>query len=531
MLFIMVTCCLYNDNSNKNTLNEIEEYIQDNPQKAYGELSKIDRSSLHGNKERALFFLLYSMALDKNYIDLKSDSLINNAVRYYSKRGDKLHRFYSYYYLGRVYSNAWEFNKSLGAFLNAEQCIDNSVPKDYQARLYFNKSRVYMYSFAGDKALADATRAKYLSKDLDNPGFYLACALEVSNLLFLKREYEASNQVLLEIKEWMDHRHIRPTIYYYQTCLRQSLVSQVSPDSIRTCFLLYEKACESTGASPDALLKTDYYLKIGDINTAIDSFQAIEQPTHDNYYEAVKYYNTKSNLYKSIGNIDEYMEADRLYQEAVESINLSVFNNDVRFLEERNNNEAEKEQSRKDRVILVIVLLMVLGASGGIGAMLYNKFKKSKRQLEDIRKEYNLITNIFNQTSLDTPESIRNVLDARIKALRPFITNVKFPLPKGRRILESIDDERRKMLTSIGMLYALSYPAFTTKLSQIGLRSEEIGLCSLYVCGYSSKEMNDLLNKTDIYHLNSGIRNKIGDEIGSKTLHIWLKELFHSCNS
>lgn len=63
---------------------------------------------------------------------------------------------------------------------------------------------------------------------------------------------------------------------------------------------------------------------------------------------------------------------------------------------------------------------------------------------------------------------------------------------KGRRILESIDDERRKMLTSIGMLYALSYPAFTTKLSQLGLRSEEIG---------------------------------------SKTLHIWLKELFHSCNS
>ena len=531
MLFIMVTCCLYNDNSNKNTLNEIEEYIQDNPQKAYGELSKIDRSSLHGNKERALFFLLYSMALDKNYVDIASDSLINRSVEYYSRHGDKLHRFYAYYCLGRVHINAQEYDKALAAFIKAERCSDKTISDDYLARLHYNKSNVYRHHFAEDKAMDEAIKAKEIALRLDNPAFYISYSLNVAKQLFVNDMHEDAGNSLKELRSWMIAKGIKPTLPFYRVSLRQSLDNDVSQDSLAIIFHLYAVACEESNKEIEAPLATDYYIKMKEYEKAEEAFNRIPKPASGNYYEALTYYSLLSSLCEVLGRWDEYRAAQQEYQKAVESINLSVFNNDVRFLEERNNNEAEKEQSRKDRVILVIVLLMVLGASGGIGAMLYNKFKKSKRQLEDIRKEYNLITNIFNQTSLDTPESIRNVLDARIKALRPFITNVKFPLPKGRRILESIDDERRKMLTSIGMLYALSYPAFTTKLSQIGLRSEEIGLCSLYVCGYSSKEMNDLLNKTDIYHLNSGIRNKIGDEIGSKTLHIWLKELFHSCNS
>ena len=37
---------------------------------------------------RAKYALLRSMALDKNYIDVADDSLINVAVEWYSRRGD-----------------------------------------------------------------------------------------------------------------------------------------------------------------------------------------------------------------------------------------------------------------------------------------------------------------------------------------------------------------------------------------------------------------------------------------------------------
>ena len=72
----------------------------------------------------------------------------------------------------------------------------------------------------------------------------------------------------------------------------------------------------------------------------------------------------------------------------------------------------------------------------------------------------------------------------------------------------------------------MTNPGFTTVLSGKGLSPEEIGLCSLYACGYSSKEMTDILYKVDIYHLNGSIRSKIGEDLGTLNLNTWLKDLY-----
>jgi hypothetical protein len=58
------------------------------------------------------------------------------------------------------------------------------------------------------------------------------------------------------------------------------------------------------------------------------------------------------------------------------------------------------------------------------------------------------------------------------------------------------------------------------------LTPEEIGLCSVYVAGSSSKELASLLKRSDIYHINSSIRAKIGEEIASTNIHSWLKKQF-----
>lgn len=76
------------------------------------------------------------------------------------------------------------------------------------------------------------------------------------------------------------------------------------------------------------------------------------------------------------------------------------------------------------------------------------------------------------------------------------------------------------------MIYALTYPHFVQELTRFSLSPEEIGMCALYLSGYSSKELSDLLARGDIYHLNSGIRSKIGEPVASTKLHIWLKTLF-----
>ena len=94
-------------------MGRIEGYIQEEPRRALEELSVMNRDSLSGARERGQYSLLLSMALDKNYIDLKSDSLILPAAEYYSRHGDNYHRFLARYYQGRVYENATDYEKAL----------------------------------------------------------------------------------------------------------------------------------------------------------------------------------------------------------------------------------------------------------------------------------------------------------------------------------------------------------------------------------------------------------------------------------
>ena len=91
----------------------IEDIIQDEPKEALTRLYDIDNESLSGAQEEGLYALLLSMALDKNYIDLQSDSIIAPAVNYYSKHGDKRHRFLAFYYQGRVFEMLRNMRKHL----------------------------------------------------------------------------------------------------------------------------------------------------------------------------------------------------------------------------------------------------------------------------------------------------------------------------------------------------------------------------------------------------------------------------------
>ena len=76
-------------------MNGIETYIQTRPDSALAVLSQIDTLSLRYPKERAQFALLYSIALDKNYIDTTDIRVIRPAVEYYSKHGTAWQKMHS----------------------------------------------------------------------------------------------------------------------------------------------------------------------------------------------------------------------------------------------------------------------------------------------------------------------------------------------------------------------------------------------------------------------------------------------------
>ena len=117
---------------------QAEAVMNEHPDSALNLLKGIEQTELQTREHHARYALLYSQALDKNYIDLTSDSLINIAVDYYKDRDDIRAKFFSYYYLGRIYTNANNLTQATLAYMEAEQLVDE-LGDDYAAGLLYEQ--------------------------------------------------------------------------------------------------------------------------------------------------------------------------------------------------------------------------------------------------------------------------------------------------------------------------------------------------------------------------------------------------------
>ena len=75
------------------------------------------------DKLKARYALLYSIALDKNYIHLTSDSIISPAVTYYECHGSIEDKLLMKYYLGRIRYNAGNYSNAIVLFEEAAELV------------------------------------------------------------------------------------------------------------------------------------------------------------------------------------------------------------------------------------------------------------------------------------------------------------------------------------------------------------------------------------------------------------------------
>lgn len=162
ILFISfaASLCLFSCQGNSlSLLSQVESYINDRPDSARAVLEAMDVRNLRSDRAKAKHALLYSMALDKNYIDLENDSIINVAVRYYKKYGTSEEKMKSYYYLGRIHSNARNYDEAMKCF---QEALDSSgqTPDHYFLELIFSAmSDVNSWNYNASQALFYAQKA------------------------------------------------------------------------------------------------------------------------------------------------------------------------------------------------------------------------------------------------------------------------------------------------------------------------------------------------------------------------------------
>lgn len=79
-------------------LDRAETCMAERPDSSLYLLRTLDKRHISGSLRKARYALLYSQALDKNYIDVDNDSLIRVAVDYYKGHGTSHEKALAYFY-------------------------------------------------------------------------------------------------------------------------------------------------------------------------------------------------------------------------------------------------------------------------------------------------------------------------------------------------------------------------------------------------------------------------------------------------
>ena len=150
LMLLAVSCA--DDAAVMSELDAAESVMEDSPETALALLDTMQRSRLVSRKAAARHALLYSQALDKNYIDMTTDSIIRPAAEYYSRHGSADERLKAQYYLGCIYRNLGDSERAMECYVRAERHVDRA--EDYKAdgRLYSAKKAGYFEVYYFDMA-------------------------------------------------------------------------------------------------------------------------------------------------------------------------------------------------------------------------------------------------------------------------------------------------------------------------------------------------------------------------------------------
>ena len=143
LLSALIICSCGNREAAK-TLADVRSYINERPDSALTVLQSMSDWSLNTRELKARYSLLYTMALDKNYIDTTDIGVIASAFDYYSKHGDPTDQMAARFYYGIIHQNRKEDDRALYYYSIALE--DSSAVNDNRLKELVNSAISEVYS-------------------------------------------------------------------------------------------------------------------------------------------------------------------------------------------------------------------------------------------------------------------------------------------------------------------------------------------------------------------------------------------------
>ena len=516
-------------------LEDVDSYIEARPDSALAVLEGIDKSELTSKELEAKYALLLSQALDKNYIDLQSDSIIAPAVNYYKYHGTDDERFRTLYYAGRVYQNAGNTEAAMEKFVEAEHHISSQIDKTILARLFKAKAVAYQDIFDYRSAIAQAhIAAEYYLSARDSLR-YLS-TLNSIVILYDQLDDKESERKYLDLLS--SNRHLMNDSQlntYYAVLLNSSLrdsqeiVSGILSDYLSTV----------TDAS---IIK---WLAIANAYIVLDNYPAAVNAL-DNYilYGGIKdpaYNWISATLYEKLGEYDKALNFYKSYLQQTDEADLLIFESDTKFIEERYQTEIKQIKANYISNIITVSVIILLFIAGMIILLIKKQLlQKTAENMEleierlkyekmyaDALAERDFLNEIVEKSSVR--EKTRQVISDRLEVLNKVIishiTDTSRDNRKAYEELEALISDRASFLESTKKTIENINPDFVSYLVSKGLTESEVNLCCLYAIGMKGKDIKDYTATASVYKDSSVIRQKLGLMENDTNLSNYLQDL------
>ena len=409
LALLLVGC--HSDPRQVELVDRAEAVMDSIPETALALLDSVDSHRLV-RADNARYALLRTQALDKNYVDVTNDSLINIAVDYYThSRHDHHYKMLAHYYHGRILYNAGDYARSIVALLKAEKVAIELNDHYWIGRADEQIANIYDVNFHHTEAINYAINSyESLCKSQKQPYINYAL-LRLSRLYLNNDDYENG---IITAQQVLDSATVYQDTYLRDNALRVLAKSHFGISDFSSTIETIEQIESNGNLSNDLLcLLGICYYETNDLLGATKIYDKIKSDTtHVSKHLLYKLYHKNNESSNALTVLES------LYNELESHFNTSLsqkFSTAIsQFYEHENSLIEEKLQRVKYSRLFILTSFVLI-----IIILLYIFTTKYRKQQDKLNKNLliaqNLqeIININNTNLLSAQEAISELINTK----------------------------------------------------------------------------------------------------------------------
>lgn len=505
-------------------MDSVECVMDDNPTYADKMMQRIDSRSFSNKKQKARYALLYTATQYKTYQPFTSDSLIMEAVRFYSMSGSLDYRFLSYYYLGCVYAEMGQMADASVALAQAEHLVDR-IDNDYWKGLLYTVIG-NIYSESCNYNLADEYFSKAgLFHERAGKEYHRIYALYNKGKCKIKMHHFLDGDSIVRIvQDWAfenkDSALFSDVIYTRFSCY-VLIKDTVNSTELYNEFISINEALSSYSSNPYYHeIMALYYNQRKDFSKSELYLNAVKR-CNLSRSDSIYLYYISSLIAEGRGQLKQSIDYNNLYislqnQDIREILMVPILSSQKDYFFALAEYESIKARNRKTILVASIVIFLLI-------VIIVSLISDNRRREVENRISDNIITINDLTTQISINKDKISKLNAKVREMIRQQFNPSDYL--YTRFYEQIDDSKKaerlyrvvksqldgftnhKNISRIDALLNDAFDGIMNKLSLSGLdlREKDMLLIRLVLAGFSAKSIAALLDDT---HQNISQRKK-----------------------